>query len=343
MTVLVTGATGHLGNVLVRELIARGEKVKVLVPPSDDITSIEGLDVERIQGDVLDLGSLRRGLEGVQTVYHLAGILFTSPRRSHLLYRVNLDGTRNVAAACMECGVGRMVYTSSIQALVQPPKGKMVDELGGFDPAKVTGHYAKSKAMASLEVLSAAAKGLDALIVCPTGAIGPYDFRPSKMGNWFLQVATNKLDGRIYTVGGTYDFVDVRDLAAAQIEAAQKGRSGEVYILSGEALDQKEQVRLLQQASGVNGRCYGMMPWQLWMVAYIAHLYNWIRNTTPGVTLDEARIVTSNCLISHEKATRELAYNPRPMKETILDTINWYRDTGRLPLRITSFAGNGQV
>lgn len=330
MSVIVTGATGHLGNVLVRELISRGESVKALVPPFEDTASIKGLDVERVEGDVLNMDSLRQAFKGVQTVYHLAGILFTSPRKSNLLYRVNVEGTRNVAAACMECGVGRMVHTSSIQALVQPPKGTVVDETSLFDPAGVTGHYAKSKAMASLEVLSAVQRGLDAVIVCPTGAIGPYDFKPSKMGNWFLQVATNKLDGRIYTVGGTYDFVDVRDLAAAQIAAAEKGRTGEVYILSGEPMDQQSQIRIVQGSLGVNGRCYGIMPWHLWVMAWIAHVYNWIRNTTPGVTLDEARIVTSNCTISHEKAARELGYSPRPMKETILDSIGWFRETGRL-------------
>lgn len=330
MSVVVTGATGHLGNVLVRELVSKGEKVKVLIPTFEDTTSIEGLDVERVEGDVLDTESLRHAFEGAQTVYHLAGILFTSPRKSILLYRVNVDGTRNVAAACMECGVSRMVHTSSIQALVQPPKGVLIDETSPFDPARVTGHYAKSKAMASLEVLSAVKRGLDAVIVCPTGAIGPYDFKPSKMGSWFLQVATNKMDGRIYTVGGTYDFVDVRDLAGAQIAAAQKGRTGEVYILSGEPLDQQGQIGILQEAAGVNGRCYGISPWQLWMMAWIAHVYNWIRNTTPGVTLDEARIVTGNTMISHEKATRELGYAPRPMKETMLDTIQWFREAGRL-------------
>ena len=330
MSVIVTGATGHLGNVLVRELISKGESVKALVPPFEDTASIEGLDVERVEGDVLNMDSLRQAFKGVQTVYHLAGILFAPPRKSNLLYRVNVEGTRNVAAACMECGVGRMVHTSSIQALVQPPKGTVVDETSLFDTARVTGHYAKSKAKASLEVLSAVQRGLDAVIVCPTGAIGPYDFKPSKMGNWFLQVATNKLDGRIYTVGGTYDFVDVRDLAAAQIAAAEKGRTGEVYILSGEPMDQQSQIRIVQESLGVNGRCYGIMPWHLWVMAWIAHVYNWVRNTTPGVTLDEARIVTSNCTISHEKAARELGYSPRPMNETILDSIGWFRETGRL-------------
>lgn len=333
MVSVVTGATGHLGNVLVRELLSRGEKVRALIPPFEDATSLEGLPVERVEGNVLNINSLAAAFEGADTVYHLAGILFTSPRRSRIIYEVNVGGTNNVAEACLKSKVRRLVHTSSIQALVEPPKGIVMDETSVFDPDRVVGHYAKSKAAGSLAVLSAVKRGLDAVILCPTGAIGPYDFKPSKMGNWFLQVASNKLDGRIYTIGGKYDFVDVRDLAKAQIAASHKGRCGEVYILSGENMDQMGQIRVLQEAAGVVGRCYGIRPWQLLMMAWIAYVYHWLRDTTPGVTLDEARIVVSNSVISHEKAARELEFEPRPMRDTIVDTITWFREAGMLPAR----------
>jgi dihydroflavonol-4-reductase len=150
------------------------------------------------------------------------------------------------------------------------------------------------------------------------------------MGKWFLDVAKDKIDGRIYTINGIYDFVDVRDIAAAEIAAAQKGRTGEVYILSGERIDQHHQTLMLQEVSGVHGRCYGIPVWQLYMMAGMAWAYNWIRDTVPGFTLDEARIIKSNSVISHEKASRELGFQPRPMKETSADAIAWFRQKGML-------------
>lgn len=328
--VVVTGATGHLGNALVRELLSRNEAVRAVVPLGEDTTSLEGLEIEKVEGNVLDIDSLARAFKGAAVVYHLAGILFTSPRRTRWLYEVNAGGTRNAAEACLRCGTRRLLYTSSIQAMVEPPKGTVFDESSPFDPDRVVGHYAKSKAKASLEVLSAVKKGLDGVILCPTGAIGPYDFKPSKMGKWFLDVAKDKIDGRIYTINGVYDFVDVRDIATVQIAACTKGGSGEAYILSGERIDQRNQTMMLQEAAGVHGRCYGIPTWQLWLMAGIAYVYNWIRDTTPGVTLDEARIVTGNSVISHQKASRELGFQPRPMRETIVDTIEWFRRNGML-------------
>ncbi len=305
--------------------------MRAVVPPGENTTSIEGLAVEKVAGNVLDKGSLVRAFKGADYVYHMAGILFTSPRRMKRFYEINLEGTRNAAAACLECGVKRMMHTSTIQALAEPPKGQVIDESCPFDPARVIGDYAKSKAMASLEVLATVKKGLDAVILCPTGVIGPYDFRPSKMGQWFLQVATDELDGRIYTINGVYDFVDVRDVAAAQIAAAHQGRKGEAYILSGKPIDQLEQGRILQEASGASGRLYGIHVWQLKMIAATAWLYNWFRDTEPGVTLDEARIIASNATISHEKATRELGFQPRPTRDSMFDAIAWFRENGKLP------------
>ncbi len=328
--VVVTGATGHLGNDLVRELLSRNVPVRAVIPKGEDTTPLDGLKVEKVEGNVLDPESLVRAFQGAEVVYHLAGILFTSPRRTKLFYEVNAGGTRNVAEACLKCGVKRMVHTSSIQALVEPPKGTVFDEKSPIDPDRVVGHYAKSKAEGMLEVLAAVKKGLDAVILCPTGAIGPYDFKPSKMGKWFLDVAKDKIDGRIYTINGIYDFVDVRDIAAAEIAAAQKGRTGEIYILSGERIDQRNQTLMLQEVSGTHGRIYGIPVWQLYMMAGIAWAWNWVKDSVPGFTLDEARIVKSNSVISHEKATRELGFQPRPHKETAADSIAWFRQNGML-------------
>jgi dihydroflavonol-4-reductase len=304
--------------------------VRAVIPRGEDTTSLDGLKVEKVEGNVLDPESLVRAFQGAEVVYHLAGILFTSPRRTRLFYQINVDGTRNVIDACLKCGVKKMVHTSTIGALVEPSKGTVYDEKSHFDPAKVVGQYNKSKAQASLDVLAAVKKGLDAVVLCPTGAIGPYDFKPSKMGKWFLDVAKDKIDGRIYTINGIYDFVDVRDIAAAEIAAAEKGRPGEVYIISGERISQKDQTLMLQEVSGTHGAIYGIPIWQLYMMAGMAWAWNWVKDSVPGFTLDEARIIMSNSNISHEKATRELGFQPRPMKETAADSIAWFRQNGRL-------------
>lgn len=157
--VVVTGATGHLGNVLVRELLARDVPVRAVIPRGEDTSSLDGLKVEKVEGNVLDPDSLVRAFQGAEVVYHLAGVLFTSPRRTRLFYQINVDGTRNVIDACLKCGVKKMVHTSTIGALVEPPKGTVYDEKSHFDPDKVVGHYNKSKAQASLDVLGRGEEG----------------------------------------------------------------------------------------------------------------------------------------------------------------------------------------
>ena len=150
------------------------------------------------------------------------------------------------------------------------------------------------------------------------------------MGKWFLNVAKDRIDGRIYTIGGTYDFVDVRDIAAAQIAASQEGRCGEAYILSGQAVDHFNETLMVQEVAGVHGRLYGMSLRQFRLMAAAAYLYYWLRDTVPGFPLDAARIVKSNSDISHEKASRELGFRPRPIRETVIDTIEWFRKNGKL-------------
>jgi len=208
--IVVTGATGHIGNVLVRELLKRGKKVRAVIPPFEDTTPLEGLEVERVEGDVRNADSLIHAFNGADVVYHLAGIISILPGKTELLYQVNVEGTRNVVEACLKSNVRRLIYTSSIEAIAEPPQGTVIDETIPFAPDNAIAEYGRSKAKAALAVLEGLKKGLDAVIVCPTGVIGPYDFKLSEMGQLFIDFARGK--SRIY-VGGAYDFVDVRDVA----------------------------------------------------------------------------------------------------------------------------------
>jgi len=214
--IVITGETGHLGNVLVRKLVNQNKKVRALILPGEDIVSLEGLEVEKVDGDVCVPDSLRKAFEGAEIVYHCAGIISILPGQQKHLYQVNVLGTRNVVNMCLETKVKRLVYTSSIHALSEPAPGIVIDESREFNPENVLGEYSKSKTLGTLEVIKGIEKGLDAVILCPSGIIGPHDYRVSEMGK--LIVDFDKWQVKAY-VDGAYEFVDVRDVAEGLILA----------------------------------------------------------------------------------------------------------------------------
>ncbi len=319
--ILVTGATGHIGNVLVRKLLEKKEKVRAFFWRGEDTTPLDGLDVERFPGDVLDKRSLLEAMEGVDTVYHLAGVISIMPGRDPLVWRVNVEGTRNVLEAAREMGVKRLVYTSSIHALRRIPPGRAMDETLGYDPETPYGEYDRSKAAASLEVLKAAREGLDAVIACPTGVIGPYDFRGSEMG----EVLRSAAYGRpMFYVEGAYDFVDVRDVAEGLIAAHDKGKRGESYILGGHKISVRELIAAVRRATGKAIAAIKVPLPLAMLVARIAPLYYRLARARPRFTPYSLEVLQSNSDISHLKAVRELGYHPRPIYETIADTVRWF-------------------
>lgn len=323
---LVTGATGHIGNVLVRKLLERGKRVRALIWCGEDTSSLDGLDVERIEGDVLDPASLRLALRGVETVYHLAGIISILPGRQPFVWRVNVEGTRNLLEAARREGIRRLLYTSSIHAIRRAPPGVVIDESLGFDPDTPYGEYDRSKAAASLEVQRAAQTELDAVIVCPTGVIGPYDFRGSEMGEVIRRAAEAR---PIFYVEGAYDFVDVRDVAEGMIAAAEKGRRGESYILGGQKYSVSS---LLEAVRQVTGRAFARIKIPFSIAKLVARFMPWYYRRTgvrPIFTPYSLEVLRSNANISHCKAERELGFQPRPLIETIADTVRWFVESRR--------------
>ncbi len=318
--ILVTGATGHIGNVLVRQLLERGEKVRALILPRESRTPLQGLNVEAVEGDVLDTSSLFQAFKGVRGVFHLAGVISILPGENPIVRQVNVEGTRNVMQVAKQMRVRKVVYTSSIHAIQRVEDGT-IDERLPFDPNNPYGEYDRSKAEATLEVQKAAHAGLEAVIVCPTGVIGPYDFRGSMMGDVIRSAAQRK--PTLY-VDGAYDFVDVRDVASGMIAAFEKGRRGESYILSG----QKISVRyLLETVREITGRHFFRMKIPFDLAEFAARFTPWYyrkSNATPRFTPYSLEVLRSNCNISHAKATRELGYRPRTLYETIADTVKWF-------------------
>jgi dihydroflavonol-4-reductase len=330
---LVTGATGHIGNVLVRKLIAAGESVRVLIFPGEDTLPLKNLLVEMVTGDVLDPLSLRKAMQGVTRVFHLAGIISILPGRNPFVRRVNIDGTKNVISEARRSGVRRLIYTSSIHAIHRAPAGVRIDERLPFDPENSAGEYDRSKAEASLAVLEAARQGLDTVIVCPTGVIGPNDYRRSELGQLILDCVEQKPQ---FYVDGAYDFVDVRDVADGMIQAAEKGRSGETYILSGEKLSVRGIIDRLWELTGRNfARIYIPFSVARFAARFTPMLYLH-RKIKPRFTSYSLETLRSNSDISHAKATAELGYHPRSLVETIADTVDWFRQNRKAVLSTKS-------
>ena len=318
---LVTGATGHIGNVLVRYLLLRGQKVRAMLMPGEDPSPLDGLDIERVEADVLDFKSLQEAFRGIDVAYHLAGIITILPGSNQQVQAVNVLGTRNVIQAARLSGVRRLVYTSSIHALSRIPHGTIIDENVPFDAEHAISAYDHSKAQASLDVLQAVAEGLDAVIACPTGVIGPHDYRGSELGQLILDCVKNK---PMFYVDGAYDFVDVRDVAHGLALLSEKGRTGESYILSGERLSVLGMIKTVQ---AVIGRRLLTLKVPMQLARFSARftpLYYRLSHTKPRFTSYSLETITSNSVISHAKAHRELGYSPRPLTETLADTVRWF-------------------
>jgi dihydroflavonol-4-reductase len=318
---LITGATGHIGNVLVRHLLARGEQVRAMLMPGEDPSPLHGLEIERIEADVLDFQSLLVAFRDIDVAYHLAGIITIMPGKNHLVQAVNVMGTRNVIQAARLSGVRRLVYTSSIHALSRIPHGITIDESVPFDPKHAISAYDHSKAQASLEVLAAVQEGLNAVIACPTGVIGPYDYLRSEMGQLILDCVDRK---PMFYVDGAYDFVDVRDVAQGLALASERGQTGESYILSGERLTVLGMIKTVQEVIGKKLLTL-RIPMQLARIsARFTPLYYQFSRSKPRFTPYSLDTITSNSVISHAKAGRELGYTPRPLHETLADTVRWF-------------------
>lgn len=329
--VCVTGATGHLGNNLVRALIARGKRVRCLVLPGEDLRPLRGLDVETVTGDVRDYDSLARAFRDAEIVFHLASVISLNPRHGRVLEQINVVGTRNVVRACLEDGAKRLVYTSSIHALVEPPPGAIIDEGSPCDPSRIRMPYSRSKARATLEVFAGIQKGLDAVIVLPTAMVGPNDYRPSEMGRFILAIANGRIPVR---VEGGYDFVDVRDVAEGHIEAALRGRPGSMYILSGEWVSIQWIMEEVASLTGRKAPAVKLTPRASRAMSLFLTGVALATGARPFLTSEAVNTVLSNCSVSSEKARRELGFSPRPLKETLRDTVEWFKAVDMLVPRV---------
>jgi dihydroflavonol-4-reductase len=321
---LVTGGGGRLGNVLVRQLVESGQNVRVLEPGTLP-ESLAGLDIEFMSGSVLDAGDVARATDGVDVVYHLAAKIDLSPKKDPMMYTINVEGTRKVVDACLSRGL-RLVHTSSHHAVVREPLDEPLTE---DKPLALNEkcEYHRSKAIGETIVLDACERGLDAVIVNPGSMIGPHDYEPSMIGSVLIDLYFGRVPVLLEMLS---DYVDVRDVANGMIAAADKGRRGERYFLTGDVIPVMEMVSLYGELTGAKVPTRALPLWVGWSLLPLALAGSAVTKKEPFITADMLRASVSNEVVSHDKAHSELGYTIRALRESLTDAVEWYRERGWL-------------
>ena len=325
---LVTGANGHLGSTIINLLLKEKKNIRAFVLEND----VLHLDkkVEIIRGNITDKKSiypLFKDLENKEViVIHCAGIVTIASKFDQKVYDVNVVGTKNIADVALEYKVKKFIHVSSVHAILEE-KNRIIKEVDKFYPDKVEGLYAKTKAEASNYILDMSKKGLNAIVVHPSGIIGPGNYGKGHLSQLIIDYLNNRLTA---IVKGGYDFVDVRDVADGILKAIEKGRVGECYILSNRYFEIKEIINLLHEVTNHKPIKTILPNWFAKLTAPIAELYYKILKQPPLYTSYSIYTLSTNSHFSHEKATKEIDYNPRDMKETLKDTVDWLKKIGRI-------------
>lgn len=322
----ITGATGHLGRTIANLLLALRKTIVAFVLPRDkkrNFDNQEQGEVHFVEGDIRKFEDVEKFLafkseNTNQIVIHCAGIITVEKSFNQLAYDVNVTGTKNITDVAKKRKVEKFIYVSSVHALKELPKKVLIREQNHFDPNEVNGFYAKTKAEASQYVLDAAKEGLNAIIVHPSGIIGPND----EMNGHFTSVLKNYLDGSLSSiVKGGYNIVDVRDVADGIIKATERGVEGKCYLLSGQYHSVYEIIEIASRVSR-RRRIRSVLPiWFVKMFAPLAVLWSKIKKQPPIFTAYSMNALVSNSNFSNALAVRELGFSVRPFDNTIEDTI----------------------
>mgnify|MGYP000911228373 CR=1 FL=1 len=327
MNISVTGAAGHLGGFLVRDLLAQGHTVRALV--HHDGAALEGLAIDRVDGDVLDPAAVARLVDGAEIVYHLAARIQLLIGEAEAVRAVNVEGTRNVVKACRAAGVRRLVHFSSIHAIEHEPRHGVVDETRDL-VTRDAPTYGLTKAAGERVVMDAVRDGLDAVVVRPTGCMGPLDFRPSAIGQALLDMAR----GRVPALAeGGFNWVDCRDVVRSAIAAASLAKTGERYILGGTWQHIRETAALVHEVTGARTPRIVLPMWVAQAAVPFFEGYTRLTNKPVQLSYASLHALRFHQKVDDGKARRELGHTSRPIRETMTDLFNWYRETGRYPAR----------
>lgn len=320
--ILVTGATGLVGNNVVRQLLAHRCTVRVLTRGSSDPRPLDGLDVERAWGDICQADTIRHASEGIGTVIHAAGYVHIGRSKLDVHRAINVEGTRNVARAARECGA-RMIHVSSSDAVGIGSLDDPADE----ETPLADSHgctYTITKREAEQVVQEEVAKGLDAVIVNPSFMLGPWDWKPSS-GRMLLEVAEGKA---WFAPRGHFSLCDVRDVAAGILAAVDRGQCGRRYLLAGETLSYLEAFRLFAKITGSHPPLSNLGP-------VVSTVGGWFGDLVTGLTGHETVVNSAAIRVarlpksySSRRAEQELGYTRRPVEESARDAWAWFRENG---------------
>jgi len=325
MRIAVSGASGHIGNNIVQELIKNGANLRILVHNFEN--DLIRPNVEVIRGDILNPESVNRLCKGADVVFHLAAQIAIDNRNSKDVFATNVTGTKNIINASQNAGIKRFIHFSSIHAFQAKPIDQILDEKRALvDSEKAI--YEFTKAESEKLVLQAVRQGLNAVILSPTAVIGPFDYRGSYLGKALRQMYKNKMPALVF---GAYNWVDVRDVVSAAIRAIEKGNSGEKYILAGHYCSLIELSRMVSAISGNKTPDFVVPVWLARLATPFIQLYSSITKNEPFYTNQSLNILgNSPRYISFKKAQKELGYNPRKLEETLKDTFEWYHKNNYL-------------
>jgi dihydroflavonol-4-reductase len=326
MTTLVTGATGFVGNHVARQLVNAGNSVRVLVRPSSNLQLLEELPVERVEGDLRDAISLDRAIAGVRRVFHVAADYRLWTRNPDEIYESNVGGTRRLIEAAWRAGVERIVYTSTVATIAVPSDGKSLPNEEACAGLKdMIGHYKRSKFLAELEAIKAAASGVPVVIVNPTAPVGPGDWKPTPTGG----IIANFLNGRMPAYVDTgLNVVPVEDVAAGHLLAMDRGRIGERYILGGRNMTLKQ---ILEALAAITGRPAPRvrLPHAVALAAgYADEWFSRLTGREPQIPLEGVKMSRHRMFVECDKARTELGFEPGPVEAALERAVRWYVDHG---------------
>jgi len=331
MKCFVTGASGFIGANLVHELTADGHQVKALLRPNGDLHGLQGVEFERVVGDLGDRARLKQAMDGCEWCFHVAASYHLWLRDYAPMYAANVEGTRNVIEAAADAGCRRIVYTSTVGCigLPAPFEGRITpsDEATPVFEAQMSNHYKRSKWQAEQIAAQLARCGLPVIIVNPSTPVGPRDVKPTPTGQIIVDFLNHRMPAYLDT---GLNWVHVRDVAIGHILAARSGRIGERYILGNAEgnLTMKQAFAVLQEVSGVAAP-RSRIPYRVALIA--AHLNEALSRVTrrpPRAPLAGVRMAKHKMYFNPTKAIRELGLPQTPPQEALADAVKWFHANG---------------
>ena len=326
MLAFVTGATGFLGSHVARALAAQGAQLRLLVRPTSDLRNIEDLHGERVQGDLREPASIEKAMAGCEAVFHVAADYRLWVRDPEQMYRSNVEGTRALLESARKQGVRRVVYTSSVATMGFTSNGHMTDEESPVSLAEMIGHYKRSKFMAEQVAFEAAREGMDVVVVNPTTPVGERDVKPTPTGRIVLDFLKRKFPAYVET---GLNLVDASECARGHIQAFEKGKSGERYILGGENLTLKQILDRLAAMTGLKSPTVKLPYVFAFATGVVDEMVTGrLLRREPRATIDAVRMGRKMMFVSSAKAERELGWRMVPVDSALRRSVEWFRANG---------------